>query len=1181
MATITRQTKAPAGLISKRDGWTWTCSWKCMDGSYDQLSFQWRTNIDKAGVWNSVWTDPRDTSQTVTLNPRWFYPYTEKYMNYFCFRVAARKPQETKDDNLYTYTTSAYNKYDYVPTTPAMPTIVAELDDELNNVCKFTWEVESSDTDDKPLADCEWQSIFVKNCTQTDGSKLTWKSGVNGYSEGSGAKNAYKVFTEDTSVISPTLGTTVSYTRWIRVRARGAARGPVDKKGYSDHKGQSYWRYSKHVYSYPLYPMINKTDFRLRGTFTWIKVDWTADSNAMYPIDKVTAQWAMEKLELANLACPIDASWNDAAVIRDTSGKDSIALSIDSAPSIDEGLFFRILSTHDRNDRSSGGRLITDVNGVYCAGKLATPSGLSVSTNTSTYRATVSVTNNSDVPDSRIAIIYRAKKGKNTESIVVGIIPNGESQAIVQCPNWSGKDAVAFGVYAFQGSSKAKSRSDGVTAYTITPNIKSAEVWDGGSVPVKPNNVTVERSEDSSGEVILTWDWTWTQANTAEISWSKNPNAWESTDEPETYNLSNMYAAHWRVSGLETGVTWYFRIRLNNETDDGTAYGPYSDIVSIDLSSAPNIPVLNLSKAVITVDDTLTASWAYSSTDGTSQAYAEICEATLVEEIAEGTQVASYGAVIAHTQTAQSCAINTSSWLVGSEHNLCVRVTSGSGRLSGWSDPVTVTVAEPIECAITETSIKLVQNIFTYPYSSTPITINGIEWNDNGDGSITANGTATHDSVFSFGDVAFSSLSAGEYAVNQPDGASSSTYGVRIIGYTAQQGGSVVSKEYTPNFETEFEILSTDNYAFLQGSIIIRAGQTVQDFQYTPNVYNTADGVNVNTLTELPLTATVTGAGDGGITTLIIERAAEYHMIRPDESMLDGYEGETIAIVRQDGEGQITIGAGDLIGAFDDGALYRLIATAEDGLGQTDTKEIVFEVHWERQAEVPSATVEMINGVAKITPIAPDGAEEGDVCDIYRLTADLPELIVRNGEFGEDYADPYPAIGTRYGHRIVHRTVNGDYITADNTPAWIDTGADDGDVLDLNYGIIDFPGGSLPFRYNVKLSGTWAKDFEQTKYLGGSVVGDWNVGVNRTGTVNAALVFDDEETIRTLRQLAEYSGICHVRTPDGSSYSADVQVAESLGYDTAGKVIEVTLNITRVDPEELDGVKYSELVGTS
>ena len=115
---------------------------------------------------------------------------------------------------------------------------------------------------------------------------------------------------------------------------------------------------------------------------------------------------------------------------------------------------------------------------------------------------------------------------------------------------------------------------------------------------------------------------------------------------------------------------------------------------------------------------------------------------------------------------------------------------------------------------------------------------------------------------------------------------------------------------------------------------------------------------------------------------------------------------------------------------------------------------------------------------------------------------------------------------------------------------------------------------------NTDLSSTWAKDFAETKYLGGSVQGDWNPAVSRTGTLSAVtVVSDDDGMIEEMRRLAVYPGICHVRTKDGSSYPADVQVAESYSQDDGHKIVSFDLTITRVDAEEYEGMTLTEWEG--
>jgi hypothetical protein len=158
------------------------------------------------------------------------------------------------------------------------------------------------------------------------------------------------------------------------------------------------------------------------------------------------------------------------------------------------------------------------------------------------------------------------------------------------------------------------------------------------------------------------------------------------------------------------------------------------------------------------------------------------------------------------------------------------------------------------------------------------------------------------------------------------------------------------------------------------------------------------------------------------------------------------------------------------------------------------------------------------------------------------------------------------------GYRFVLRTANGDYITAEDTLAWTDISAS----LDTPENIIDFGTGRALLEFNTDLSHAWAKDFKETKYLGGSIQGDWNPAVSRTGTLNAVVTADNTDTVEIMRRLATYAGVCHVRTKDGSSYAADVQVSESYAQDSAHKVVSYNLSVTRVDSDGYDGMTLAE-----
>lgn len=346
-------------------------------------------------------------------------------------------------------------------------------------------------------------------------------------------------------------------------------------------------------------------------------------------------------------------------------------------------------------------------------------------------------------------------------------------------------------------------------------------------------------------------------------------------------------------------------------------------------------------------------------------------------------------------------------------------------------------------------------------------------------------------------------------------------------------------------------------------------------------------------LIKLPLSITVEGAGLTGKTILSIERDGPFHISRPDENDIDGFDKETVFIREYDGEGTFEITAEDITGFLDDRANYTLTAVSKvsyDEKGvytQTAEDSLNFTVNWQYQATVPIGRVTMdpTYNVAIITPDVPEGTEvrTGDVCDIYRLSIDRPQLIYKGAIFGDTYVDPYPTIGDYGGYRLVYRTVDGDYTTGSNI-AWFNTSEDENndDSLNIFASIIDFGNGSVSLPYNLSLNSKWSKDFQQTSYLGGHIQGDWNPAVVRTGTINSVGIVtldegtdEDHNIIEVMRELAIYPGVCNVRTPDGSNYAANINVTEDREEKWVSKLAKYTLDITRVDNQSYDAMPYS------
>ena len=1007
-------TRAPGGLTVKRNGNAFTISWKITDEDYgDGQTLQYRLGLPgKWTAWTNIAVGSTQTSKAITISANDYYPVTSLKLNKIQFRIRGKR---RKHDGV-NPAVSAWTTKEFDVMVPNRPTLNAELSQSLNNMTTFTWATTVSTESIMWFTSTEIQTRLERESNVSDGSKLS-AGGWTEFYDSAIASGSINI-TEDASVVNAG----ESYTRWVRIRSRGP-------------QGNSEWTYARHIYAIPYQPVnVEANSYSTAAGGYLCTVNWETPKDVAHPIDAITVQYTFV-VPTAGMTCPDGASWTDAQSLAYKDGTDAAAFSIDNIVGLDQCMFVRVNTQHDRNTTYGTPTLAA-------VGVLTAPTGLSVVTDPSTYRATITVTNNSTVLDSFVAVKYMT--AEDPDGFIIGIIPHGQTTITVQCPDWSDENSILFGAFSVVGTSTPTVRADGVTSYAIDVLMQSSMLTYGGSVPAAPTNVTLSMT-DNPGTIRVVFDWAWQEAISAELSWADHADAWESTDEPDTYTINNTHASAWNISNLATGKTWYVRVRLAAGVDDSKTFGAYSDIVSIDLSSAPAVPILSLSSAVVTDADVVTASWAFTSTDGSAQAAAEVAEIVNNDYVT---------LVVAESAQYVTISPSDAGWEPGEVHQIAVRVVSASGRQSQWSDPVAVTVAEPLEIEITSTSLVT---------------------------------------------------------------------------------------------------------------------QTI-----------TVDGVSrtVKSLTVMPLSITVEGAGTGGETRVVIIRAEDYHMERPDESRFDGYEGEMIAIYSQTGEAPITIS--DTIGSLDDGASYRIIATVQDSLGQSAETSIDFEVHWTHQALIPDArvSVDHYNMVAFLKPVAPTGAALTDVCDIYRLTADKPELIYPGAEFGEIYVDPFPALGAHGGHRFVLRTANGDYITAENMLAWTDLTDIDGDELKSDYSVIDFGSGRVAFEYNTDLSQKWSKDFKETKYLGGSVRGDWNPATSRTGSLSAVVTADDQETIETMRRLAVHPGLCHVRTKDGSSYAADVQVSEDIRQQDAHKIVGFSLSITRVDSDGYDGMTLEEWTQT-
>ena len=929
---------------------------------------------------------------------------------------------------------------------------------------RYSWDRNEKDTEDdtRMFKEYQWDTVLVSSDAKT-GKALdendwvkckTQKITMIDINTGQTLTNQLSTgHTTDGSIIivdNPSVVTN-GLRRFVRVRALSAAGASTD------------YQYSDHAFGAPSGSSIGSAEVKISDDQkTSGTVSISASTTNIQPIDSVTLQYAITKpktiastsgnVRKTDITVPDGVSWTTYRTFNATGSAMSLDFTIDTPMGEDECLFIRTSTTHDNETINSAPQLVPPPQGY---GALSSPTFTSCTANPVTRRVSIGVTNptNLDNNKSFVAVFFRTDN-KTEPDKPIGVIPYGTSSATFVYPEVAEGTNISFGVQTFVANYSPATYPGTLTYFEIpSAEIKMKSdsiVWDNSSVPLPPSNVKADRFKE--GVIQVTWDWTWTEANSAEISWSDDPDAWESTNEPSTYTVNNLYSGKWNISGLSAG-NWYVRVRLISTTEEATIYGTYSETKKVNLSSAPNTPALTLEPNVVAVDGQSTAYWEFSSTDGTDQSYAELAEATKVNNEWTYTPMAN-----AKTNTGKTISFSPADygWVDGTKHYVSVRVTSSSGMDADWSKPVELGVA-----------------------SKPVLSVTGLGW--------------------------------------------------------------------VP-------------------------GETLEN----------------NVLTTLPLSFSVAGAGTGGYATAVITRRQGFNIPRPDDSTEHGYDGEVIAsrvIQKKDPASfSFAIDDTDVVGHFDDDALYRLVVTITDSFGQTVRSEPYnFSVKWADQAKMPTATVELDyeDEVAFITPIQPAQAGAGSYCDIYRLSMDRPQLIYHKAEFGTKYVDPYPTYGRSSGYRVVYLTKNGDHRLDTGESSWVDYSNDEEEVenrigyLDKFAITIDFDGDSIDLPYDISLSNTWNKDFTTTKYLGGSIEGDWTPGVQRTGSYKLRIpVEQDKELVYKSRLLADFAGVCHVRTPEGSNFYANVDVQEDREAKFVNRISSVTLNITKVDAIKADGIPY-------
>ena len=333
------------------------------------------------------------------------------------------------------------------------------------------------------------------------------------------------------------------------------------------------------------------------------------------------------------------------------------------------------------------------------------------------------------------------------------------------------------------------------------------------------------------------------------------------------------------------------------------------------------------------------------------------------------------------------------------------------------------------------------------------------------------------------------------------------------------------------------------------------SSQSIIEYTYTAL---TGDGgssetITTNAITEMPMLVTVSGDGDLNLYIYCID---DFEWSHPDKSQYI-YKGDCVWTAPvQPGTIEITNAP------LADNSKYRLqLECVDPGTNlSAESKYIDFEVHWSHQAIAPMDSKVSINdeGHAILTAVKPEGANDTDVCDIYRSTADGRYICCKGVAFGTSIEDILPTFGHAFenAYCFCTRTTEGD-------EAWSDIEYEyDGSGVIVNFGsdVVALP-------WNVTINDDRTKQGEVRAHLGGTKTYFGKPYIERKQSISTDMIkLTNEDIIEKLYSLSRYTRLCYVRCSNGVGYPAVVDVSLSREYNK--KIVSASLSATEVDSDE-------------
>lgn len=621
------------------------------------------------------------------------------------------------------------------------------------------------------------------------------------------------------------------------------------------------------------------------------------------------------------------------------------------------------------------------------------------------------------------------------------------------------------------------------------------------TIPSAPTSIKTLKTTSSTSVYIG-----WSSVSTAKsyvIEYATKQSYLGSSDASST--ISSITETHYEKTGLESGQTYYFRIRAVNDAGESS----WSGVKSIIIGKKPSAPTTWSSSTKIQVGEPLNLYWVHNSQDGSSQTYAQL--ETIINGITSTETIKNTTDEDLKDKTSVK-SIDTSTYSSDTKILWRVRTRGVLNEYSDWSVQRTVEVFEPPAISINLTNqngdlIDIVESFPFYingyysPLSQKPIgyhvTIqanSSYETIDNvGLSKIINKDDVVYEKYFDTNDNLLLELTPGSIDLE-----AGVDYKIKVI--VSMDSG--LTAEDTYEFTVEWE----DKFYEPIASISVDPDSlyaTIDPYCLTHPIINRKVNYINGVYKKTTETVDIVGEGTGVDDALTDDGEQVFSGVIADGTsvLYYEYEGEeallenvTLAVYRKEFDGTFT----------------------EIGTG-LNNHENVIDPH-------PSLNI------ARYRIVVTDN-DTGAISytDLDGESVNEPSIVIN---YGEDW--------TKFN-------VSEDEIDELEQAPW--------------------GGELLRFPYNVDVSNNYNPDVSLVEYIGRNhPVSYYGTQKGETATWSTVIPKDDEDMLSALRKLSIFMDKVYVREPSGSGYWATVTVSFSQKHKDL--TIPVTFNITRVEGEK-------------